>query len=1337
MGFRINRGIFQFKDGEEFVNKFKIAEDGNMVEVDREGEPIAAYMRIGDKATDSDKLDGYHATNAGGGIPVLSSNGYWYAPSWINVGGAGIYSGTNNAHFLPNNTSPHGSWEIIGTKGNWAGIYFRDSGNTLMANANDSGFYNKNAGWQMEWFNGSIYLSKQANGGGTLATVIDSTTIGSQSVDNADKLDGSHRHEVGNRDYTKTAFSVGGDENTYYPVLITPRGGYAFNRWSISRWYGHTAPWNPIGTGSHKGGLTFDFYWAGDTAWGGNDKAIRIHQFSEQYTTMVGGIKLARTGGMIVWLRGGGAYYELQVDTAQATIDVKLDGWEDGAGTRFDPTGDVNEHRDTIWNNYPVRNGDELFIDNHKVATEAYVTSRGYLTTSGKAADSNLLDGINSTSFLRSDQADTMSGTLTITGSNGVSRLRIEGTTPTIDLDDADGDSFYIHVNSNNFYVLADRDNGGNYGEWEGNHPMQLEADTSGVYFFGNKINSAAYQASSAFESAGAANTVETTLNARIDEELRPAIETAQSTADSAVTAAAAAQATANTAETRANGAREDAAAASELAVAAQTAADSKLGATAKAADSDLLDGISSGSFLRSDADDNVSGNTEWQDNKQIRLGNSADLRIWHDGSHNYFRNYNHGNGNIYFQGEDTAGANHALLYMFTANTRPYVSLYEDGGERFKTTSTGVEVFGEVKVSEGIRSMNSGGYGIIRGYNNDNHFIVIRGSVATGVSDLSITGGHRTTFVEHADDSNEGWYFVSKASGNYTEKARIDGLGNIYSSNIITNQANIQSITSDGTIANDKGSYLHLGGWAVGRTHASAVLVNTAYRADYAESLFDMNISRFTNNSGYITQGSVDALAEELRPQIEEAQSTADGKLGATAKAADSNLLDGIDSGSFLRSDANDTFTGTITMGKQHALVANNYGRGVYGVYSSTRYQHVWSMGTAYNLADNGTGTGNLYGISWTHSNVGGESISGLGHQMLIMSNGDTRSAIGDGIWTKYNIYASGGNSTQWNTAYGWGNHAGLYDSAGSAAGVDARINEEVLPQVTTNATNIERNATELASKLGTTGKAADADKLDGYDWGQSGKNVRATEFYADNWFRNYNSNEGLYNQATGQHWYSDDDDYWNIAGGSAANGIRFRDEHAGTIRGYVYANNSNQIGFLDAGGSWAIKHTNDSRTEFYDADERVFSIGQGGHGSNYGTVCTHGGGRGGYEGYSINERFVWMSADNNLCGMYNDMDNEWMTIWRRNGSTELMHNGSKKLETTSGGVTVTGTVSATAFSGNGSGLTNLTIPDQRVPVTINGEENTKLASINMNLDRGLVEFTMDNGQTFTAQMGR
>jgi hypothetical protein len=88
-------------------------------------------------------------------------------------------------------------------------------------------------------------------------------------------------------------------------------------------------------------------------------------------------------------------------------------------------------------------------------------------------------------------------------------------------------------------------------------------------------------------------------------------------------------------------------------------------------------------------------------------------------------------------------------------------------------------------------------------------------------------------------------------------------------------------------------------------------------------------------------------------------------------------------------------------------------------------------------------------------------------------------------------------------------------------------------------------------------------------------------EVYNDGWFRNDTSGKGLYNTATTQHFYSDSDDGWNIAGGSAANWLRFRDESGGTIRGYVYSNNSNDIGFTNQNNSWALR-TNGGTTEVY-----------------------------------------------------------------------------------------------------------------------------------------------------------
>ena len=74
MSFRINKGVFQFKDtvSDTFINKFKIDDRGDMVEVDADGNKITAYMRLGDKAHDADLLDGIDSGS------FLRSNGGTY-----------------------------------------------------------------------------------------------------------------------------------------------------------------------------------------------------------------------------------------------------------------------------------------------------------------------------------------------------------------------------------------------------------------------------------------------------------------------------------------------------------------------------------------------------------------------------------------------------------------------------------------------------------------------------------------------------------------------------------------------------------------------------------------------------------------------------------------------------------------------------------------------------------------------------------------------------------------------------------------------------------------------------------------------------------------------------------------------------------------------------------------------------------------------------------------------------------------------------------------------------------------------------------------------------------
>jgi hypothetical protein len=52
-----------------------------------------------------------------------------------------------------------------------------------------------------------------------------------------------------------------------------------------------------------------------------------------------------------------------------------------------------------------------------------------------------------------------------------------------------------------------------------------------------------------------------------------------------------------------------------------------------------------------------------------------------------------------------------------------------------------------------------------------------------------------------------------------------------------------------------------------------------------------------------------------------------------------------------------------------------------------------------------------MYGLAWTHSNIGGQSKLGLSHQLLVVEAGVTKVALGSGIWTSGGIYAAQGGS--------------------------------------------------------------------------------------------------------------------------------------------------------------------------------------------------------------------------------------------------------------------------------------------------------------------------------------
>ena len=97
----------------------------------------------------------------------------------------------------------------------------------------------------------------------------------------------------------------------------------------------------------------------------------------------------------------------------------------------------------------------------------------------------------------------------------------------------------------------------------------------------------------------------------------------------------------------------------------------------------------------------------------------------------------------------------------------------------------------------------------------------------------------------------------------------------------------------------------------------------------------------------------------------------------------------------------------------------------------------------------------------------------------------------------------------------------------------------------------------------------------------------------------------------------------------------------------------------------------------------------------NYGTIKVDDDRGVSWAGYAIRDDWVLMSDGANNCGLYNDTDNEWAFLARRNAEIELYHNGSMKLETRSDGITV---------SGNIVGPTDIYVDDQIIST---GDTNT------------------------------
>jgi len=278
------------------------------------------------------------------------------------------------------------------------------------------------------------------------------------------------------------------------------------------------------------------------------------------------------------------------------------------------------------------------------------------------------------------------------------------------------------------------------------------------------------------------------------------------------------------------------------------------------------------------------------------------------------------------------------------------------------------------------------------------------------------------------------------------------------SSTTINNVLNIASLASnDGQIENSTGQYFHLGGWGVARTHATAILVNTAYWADNAGTSDNSNavggvaigslvrkdttsqyLKPYYEYGNYLSSEAPSSLASQmggggLRVDFAGAAYTAHGDWGHIITFSGYNRYSmsqfqtnyyTTDHRLWYRQTNlhNDSWLGwkefVFTTGNTPSIMMSgpirraSHSSGFFeGSYNniggnSANTNPIYTIGSAYNPSDSSLGT--MYGIGYAHPNLwGGGKTSSWG--LYVVNGGTINVTLGEGatsIWAQNDIVA-------------------------------------------------------------------------------------------------------------------------------------------------------------------------------------------------------------------------------------------------------------------------------------------------------------------------------------------